>query len=296
MQSTRFAAMGTECHVVVVDGGREAAVAARDRAAELEGRWSRFRPDSELCRLNAHAGQPVVVSPDTFLAVRSACDAWRATAGAFDPTVLDALEHAGYDRSFAQLAPGAPAPTGAVPAVPGCRDIVLDEIVGAVTLPAGVRIDLGGIGKGLAADLIACELVAAGAAGAMVNLGGDLRTLGDAPNPAGWTIALHDRPASITIGEGGVATSAVTRRRWMDADGRERHHVIDTSTATSATTVLASVSVIASSAARAEVLATAALVAGSGAIALLHAHGASGIAVARDGAVATTDDLEALAA
>ncbi len=296
MQSTRFAAMGTECHVVVVGGGPDATAAARDRAAQLEDRWSRFRPESELCRLNARPGQPVVVSRDTFLAVRAACEAWRTTAGAFDPTVLAALEHAGYDRSFSELAPGDPAGPGACPAVPGCRDIVLDEIVGAVTLPPGVRIDLGGIGKGLAADLMASELVAAGAGGAMVNLGGDLRTLGDAPSPRGWTIALHDRPSSITIGDGGVATSAVTRRRWTRGDGREQHHVIDAATATSAETGLASVSVVAPTAAAAEVLATAALLAGPGAIALLHSHDASGIAVGRDGSVATTHDLEALAA
>ena len=173
---------------------------------------------------------------------------------------------------------------------------MLDDVVGAVTLPPGVRIDLGGIGKGLAADLMASELVAAGAGGAMVNLGGDLRTLGDAPHPRGWTIALHDRPASITIGDGGVATSAVTRRRWTRDDGREQHHLIDATTAASAATDLASVSVVAPTAASAEVLATAALLAGPEAIALLHSHDASGIAVSRDGSVATTDDLEALAA
>ena len=300
MQSTRFVAMGAQCHVVVVDGVPDALDDAIARVAELEARWSRFRPDSELCRLNAAAGRPVLVSRETLAAIRRACQAWRNTGGAFDPTVLGALEQAGYDRPFAELPATAPrhAHRGATARrgpTPGCSQIVIDPIVGAVTLPAGVRLDLGAIGKGLAADIVAADLVAAGARGALVSLGGDLRVLGAAPTPRGWTIALPGDLGAFTIAGGGVATSAVTRRRWS-IDGRDHHHVIDPRTGESATSTSASVSVIAPTAAEAEVLATSALLAGDGAIELLEANQASGVAVAHDGQLRATADLEALAA
>ncbi len=105
--------------------------------------------------------------------------------------MLTALVAAGYDRDFATLdagpaaAPDKPGAAGGHDAgpAPGCRGIVIDPIVGAVTLPSGVELDLGGIGKGLAADLVVDELLAAGAAGACVNVGGDLRAR-RAPHPA----------------------------------------------------------------------------------------------------------------
>src|SRR3954449_11188966 len=106
--------MGTEAQVVVVGGTPADVEAAQARVEDLERRWSRFRPDSELQRLNAGAGGPVRVSADTRVLVEAAIDAWRDTGGRFDPTVLDALEAGGYDRPFAPRvgAPRAPRPAG----------------------------------------------------------------------------------------------------------------------------------------------------------------------------------------
>ena len=75
--------------------------------ADIEARWSRFRPDSELSALNAHAGAPVFTSTDTAAVVALALEAWRATGGLFDPTIHDALVASGYDRSFDELVPPA---------------------------------------------------------------------------------------------------------------------------------------------------------------------------------------------
>ncbi len=105
--------MGTTAHVVVT-AAREPdrlAEAARARVAELEARWSRFIPTSDVSRLNALASLPVVVAPETFALVQLAVEGWRMTGGRFDPTVLPALVAAGYDRSFDPWT-AAPARTG----------------------------------------------------------------------------------------------------------------------------------------------------------------------------------------
>lgn len=289
-------AMGTGCEVVVVGGVGGDTAAARERVRDLEARWSRFRPDSELCRVNAGAGRPVRVSPETITVIAAAVTAWHSTAGRFDPTVLDALERVGYDRPFGCGLDGELTITGPPPEVPGCGRIALDPAAGTVTVPPGTRLDLGGIAKGHAADLVAAELVARGAAGALVNLGGDLRATGSPPTPSGWTVGIEAVPrASVVVRDGGLATSSTCRRRWTRA-GEAQHHVIDPAARVPASTSVATVTVFAASAARAEVLATAALIAGDDAIALLAAYGASGVIVGTDAAVATTPDLTGIAA
>jgi FAD:protein FMN transferase len=264
VHEARFPAMGSDAHVIVVGGSPALCGAARARIDELETRWSRFLPDSELSRLNRCGPGPRLVSPDTFLAVSAAVEAWRATDGRFDPTVLRALVAAGYDRDFAHLDHGScTAPAPVVDPAPGCGGIELDEHVGAITLPAGVAIDLGGIGKGLAADLVVAELMRAGAAGACVNVGGDLRATGTAPTDQGWIIAVEHLPdVRLALGDGAVATSSSFKRRWARA-GSTFHHLLDPRRGGPAETGLAAVTVIAGTATEAETLTKAAFVAGA---------------------------------
>jgi thiamine biosynthesis lipoprotein len=261
-----FAAMGGGARVVVVGGPPDAVARAEARVAELEARWSRFLPGSELSRLNRTPGRPVVVSDDTFLLVERACGAWRRTAGRFDPTVLDALEGLGYDRTFAEVGAHAPdrfAPRGSVP---GCADVVLDAVVRAVTLPPGVRVDPGGIGKGLAADLVVQELRAAGARGALASLGGDLRASGESPSGGAWRVAVEDPAdpdrhlADLEVADAGIATTSRTSRAWNVGDATV-HHVIDPHAGAPAPGPR-SVTAIATDAWIAEVAAKAAFVAG----------------------------------
>src|SRR5262245_24379208 len=90
--------MGTTAHVIVAaDNAEELAIRAGDSLVALEGKWSRFLAQSELSRLNALAGRPVVVSPETVLLVERCMEAWERSRGVFDPTVLPALRGAGYD-------------------------------------------------------------------------------------------------------------------------------------------------------------------------------------------------------
>lgn len=274
--------MGTDCDLTLVGGDPELLERAVDRVAALEARWSRFRPDSELVRLHAHPGRPVVVSDETFEVLRLAIEAWRMTGGAFDPSVHDAVVAAGYTDDFTSLPADSPAAEPGEPA-PGPGGVVLDRLVRAVTVPPGVHLDLGGIGKGRAADLVAAELLAAGATGVCLSMGGDVRLAGTPPT-TGWIVAVEELPGwRLGLAHGGVATSARTRRRWR-RDGEEAHHLIDPRTGRPAAGAGRAVTVIAGTAAEAEVLAKALFLLGpeSGGD-LLAERGATGVVVDDDG-------------
>ena len=287
----RFRVMGTDSHVVVVDGPTGSCERAAARLADLEALWSRFRDDSEISRLNAAGGRPVVVSRLTFELIERAVRAWERTGGAFDPTILPALSAAGYDRDYAGVAgddSGQGEPDDVVPPVPpGAGVVELDAVVRAVRLPPEVALDLGGIAKGFAADLVAAELLDTGAEGVCVNLGGDLRVSGASPTGDAWAIEIEREPGQpagsnapglLVVAEGGVATTSRRRRVWRRG-GEDRHHVIDPRTGRPADVPWSSVTVIAGCAADAEPAATAAFLSGDAdrATGALRAFGAIGI-------------------
>jgi FAD:protein FMN transferase len=262
INNQRFRAMGSDAQVIVV-GGRDGVLdTAIARIEQLEARWSRFRRDSEVCELNRHAGSPVAVSSDTMLLVRRAIEAWRITGSSFDPTVLGAVIEAGYDRSFELL--GTTSPVTHESLMLGCTDIEVHD--NAVCLPAGTGFDAGGIGKGLAADLVVSQVMAAGADGVCVNLGGDLRVAGIGPNGA-WTVGV-DHPwsnepiALLGLTNGAVATSTTLKRTWVTS-GVARHHLIDPTTGLPSDSDVNLACVVTGEAWRAEVLAKAVLLRGS---------------------------------
>ena len=279
-----WAAMGTTARIVLTGPAGEAATATvRDRVAELEHRWSRFLPDSDISRINAGAGQPVPVHAETLELLEQARAWWQATGGLFDPTVLDALEAAGYDRDrflgHGAVRVGRPAP--------GCAGLELDPEALTAMVPTGVRVDVGGIGKGRAVDLVAEELVHH--PGGLVDLGGDLRAWGRSPGGDGWAIEVEDLRdgspvALLGLQEGAVATSSTLRRRWTDGASCA-HHLIDPRTGRPGGGEVVTVTVVAARTAPAEVLAKAALLTGTvdAARALLEAHDVAALVVPADG-------------
>ncbi|WP_406690667.1 FAD:protein FMN transferase [Saccharopolyspora sp. ID03-671] len=283
----RFPVMGSAGHLVVTGGAPELLARAQTLLGQLESLWSRFQPDSELCRLNSLQGRWVRVCAPTLWVVHAAVRAWEVTGGLFDPTVLPALKTAGYSGSFETLRDG-PLPEAPPVPAPGCADIEFKA--DRVYLPPGVQLDLGGIGKGYAADLLVNELLTAGAEGASVNLGGDVRMAGSPPSGVAWDSAVADEAdpdtdlAWLALADGAVATSTRLRRRWQ-RQGRELHHLIDPRTGMPATSEVATVTVVAGDASWAEVLAKAALIAGmSAGTTLLESHGVAGVLVTGDGA------------
>jgi thiamine biosynthesis lipoprotein len=259
--------MGTTAHVTVV-GDSSLLVRAFSRLDDLEQRWSRFRPHSEVSRMNRHSGEHVIVSHDTFLLIERAVQGWFHTGGLFDPTVLPALRAAGYDRDFASVRTHASTlDTLANAPTPGCAAIECDARLRAITVPKGVEVDPGGIGKGLAADLVTEELLESGAHGALVNVGGDLRARGEPPNGVSWDIAVHD-PANpgrevlrVRLTDGAVATSSRVQRRWETRVGT-MHHLIDPRTGRPGATPYATATAVAAEAWWAEVVAKAVLIGG----------------------------------
>lgn len=302
--------MGDRARVIVTGGDAvQLSGWAVSRLQELDARWSRFRPDSEITALNRAGGRLAVVSDDTFSLLEAAVAAWSATGGLFDPTMLDDLVAHGYDRPHQELTP----PSGPLrrPVEPGrqpmrrsrCGDILLDQGLNSVLIPAGVEIDPGGIGRGLAADIVATELLARGARGALVDLGGDIRVVGDPPDggPA-WTVTVED-PFQLDLGlfhvglaEGGLATSSQLRRRWSTAAG-DRHHLLDATSGDPSSSPVSTAVVAAGSACWAQVLSKAALLAGfDDGPRLLESQGALGVLFDFDGEVRDVHLLKLTAA
>ena len=285
--------MGTRAHVIVNADDLDMAVVLADsavtRLARLERHWSRFIPDSELSRLNANAGRPFALSADTLTLVERAVEAWQRTDGRFDPTVLPSLIAVGYDRDFRSGLDNELAPAAELLPAPGCSGI---EIRGReVTLPPGVMIDPGGIGKGLAADIALDLVTTAGARGACVNVGGDLHVAGRPVATERWSVAIeHPLEPGRSLGRVELVDEALvsswrTRRVWRSGDDR-RHHLIDPRTGSPAWTGLAGVTVLAPEAWWAEALATAVFLAGADeAPELVRRHGVSALLVRDDGAV-----------
>lgn len=227
--STSFMAMGNTVRVVVVGGVTDHLDVARARIAELESLWSRFVPSSDVSRLNRAGGRTTSVAPATITLLQYMADAHRRTGGLFDPTQLPHLIEAGYAKSLVSDRLTI-LPSGVVWSH-GLHEMSIDVGSRCVTLPPGVTIDAGGIGKGLAADIVATELVAAGAQGALVSVGGDIRCVGEGDRDGAWEIAIAEPSGTgeidrVSIRSGAVATSSVLAKTF-DHGGERRSHLVD---------------------------------------------------------------------
>jgi thiamine biosynthesis lipoprotein len=304
MEEGRFHTMGTIAHIVSdLDGAVEE---ARTELERLEGLWTRFRPTSDISRLNRAGGRPCPVAPETATLIGHGCAAWELTDRLFDISVYDALIQAGYDRTFELLDPDLAPPAASGPDARAYEpieptrtpdDILVDRHAHTVRLPDGMHIDLGGIGKGRAADLVAERLRTAGGEHHVVNLGGDLRAHGGRPDGSPWRVAVTDPDhptvtrCVLALRDGAVATSTSRQRRWS-VDGESRHHLIDPRTGRPAESSLISVTVVSRETLLADVLAKAALIADQhDAFRLLRRFGAPALLVTEDGDWLATPEL-----
>lgn len=225
----------------------------------VERTCSRFDPGSEVMRLTAQAGRPVVVSALLYEAVRFALTIAEITEGAFDPTVGLALERRGFNRHYVTGATVAtPIPDGAPPSF---RDVLLDEQRRTLTLRRPLVLDLGAVVKGLAIDLAARELAPLGSYS--IDAGGDLFVAGRNAAGEAWRVGIrHPRDTGALATVLAVSNMAVcTSGDYERPSPSGEHHVLDPRTGHSPMD-LASVTVVAPNAMLADALSTAAFVLG----------------------------------
>jgi FAD:protein FMN transferase len=274
-QRDTFACFGSRCTVIVADPDADQAARAvglaRRRLLEWHTEFSRFEPDSELTRLNEDPRETVPVSPMMRRVVEAAVQAAGATGGLVDPTLLSEIERAGYCAHFeGDGLPLADALTRAPARRPGrpsadanWRLVRTDRRTATVTRPPGVRIDPGGIAKGVFADELAARL--AGFAAVVVECAGDLR-LGGSQTPAREVHVASPFDEAILhtfmLRTGGVATSGIGKRSWTGADGGVAHHLLDPATGRPAFTGIVQATALAPTAIEAEALSKSALLRG----------------------------------
>jgi thiamine biosynthesis lipoprotein len=258
----------------------DAIAAARRTFERVEAACTRFDPESPLMRANADPTAWHAVPEECYLAVAEAARAHLETDGLFDPRVLDTLVALGYDRTLpfrsgVSLAGAGQAITTRVPDAAAPWRPGLDPESRSIRLGVD-RIDLGGIGKGLAVRLAARALARAGG-GHLIEAGGDCHVAGRGPDGAGWQIGVEDPTgypepvAVLRVTDTGCATSSLRVRSWQ-VDGKKVHHLIDPRTGRSAQGGLLSVTVLDPDPARAEVWSKSLLIAGRGRIAGLAAQ------------------------
>jgi FAD:protein FMN transferase len=249
----RFPAMGSSFHINVVESDQAFLDTLKFRVASLEKLWSRFIKTSEINLLNSSSGSPVLVSKETVLLVNEMIRANRATEGAYNPTLLPALISVGYNKSLVSAAEQ-PQLTEFKVAGGSLSDI---EINGEfVQLPASMTLDPGGIGKGLAADLIAAQIRSAGYDNFFVNAGGDLFADGHSPDGDAWVIGIENpfdikqNVDEISFKKAGVATSSSLKKVFG-----EESHLLNPDSLSGKQSDIATCTVISGSATRSEVMA-----------------------------------------
>ncbi|HEX3432606.1 MAG TPA: FAD:protein FMN transferase [Solirubrobacteraceae bacterium] len=273
--SERFDCFGSACEAFVSGDASERSAAeavelVRRRLQSWHEDFSRFVPDSELSRLNADPRWDVPVSLLMARLAQTVRVAATLTGGLVDATLVDQIQAAGYDADLGEPVPLADALAQAPPRAPasagsaeGWQSIEVNLPRRVVTRPPGVKLDSGGLAKGLFADVLAAQLAEHDAFA--VNCAGDLALGGtlevartvDVESPFdGQT--LH----TFELRRGGVATSGIGRRSWLDEQGRPAHHLLDPGTGRPAFTGIVQVTALAPSALMAEIHAKAAILSG----------------------------------
>ncbi len=243
--------LGTSCKITIYDYPLEKTFTqAFNRIEEIENKMSIRIPTSEVSKINKQAGiTPVVVSDDTFIVIKEAIAAASLSDGAFDPTVgpLVAAWNIGSDGA---RIPSKEEIESLLPLV-DYRAVTLDEERKSVYLEKkGMMLDLGGIAKGYAADEVAKILISNNVNKAIINLGGNVLTIGTRVDGAKWRIGVQNPEAErgghvmiVKLEDLALVTSG-PYERFLEVDGIRYHHILDTTTGYPVVTNLTSASII----------------------------------------------------
>jgi thiamine biosynthesis lipoprotein len=303
-QPLKFRAMGCQM-LAAIDLPNDQAQRVLAQAPEWFAAWeaalSRFQPESELNRLNEQPGIPVPVSETMWRVLQAARRAEIESDGLVTPVLLNALVTAGYGTSFDRLDTDQKASPAVAPVRQSftLQDIIFEAEDRRVCLPVGLRLDLGGVAKGWAAQRAMRKLERYGPA--LVDAGGDIAVSGLQSGGQPWLVGIDDPRGegesigTLRLGRSGVATSGRDYRRWKQ-DGHWKHHIIDPRTGEPADTDVLTATVIAPTVMDAEMAAKAALILGSrkGLAWLEGRPGFAGVLVTESGDVLTSKMLENL--
>ena len=249
-----FQAMGTNFFCIFVGGSPDIYDAVFNLAKDLESKWSRFLPDSELMLVNNNPGKMNKVSHATLRLVSEMKRGYELTQGLYSANILGELIEFGFaaSRSNPNNATNWEAATKTFADLP---EVEVDLESKSVSVPSGVALDSGGIGKGLAADLMSDYAMELGAMGVAVFAGGDVAVKGMAKDAAGWKVNISDpikennSICSVSLSRGGLATSSPMG--WKIGNS---HHIIDPRTHKSSNSDVLQATVITQNASQAEVL------------------------------------------
>ena len=285
METFPFFSMGGEgCLYLYGDGAGDVAAAALGEIERIEAKYSRYRADSELARINhaARQGGSVALDEETALLLRYAFACHHNSQGLFD--VTSGVLRQAWNFSAGQLPEQSEIER--LLAYVGLHRVQWDDPV--LSFPvAGMELDFGGIGKEYAADRAADVCTAAGVRGGLVDLGGDIRIVGPHPDGSPWRVDIRDprQPdqgaASFFLAQGAIATSG-DYERYMDVAGQRYCHILNPSTGWPAQG-MASVSVVAESCLVAGSLASIAMLKGTQAPAWLKRLGCRHLWIAPSG-------------
>lgn len=257
-------AMDTYIGLTAYGAKAEAALdAVRSRILELERLWSVTDPGSEIYAVNHSGGAPTRVSTDTAEILAFALNMSKETNGALDPTLYPVLTAWGFTTAQYQI-PDAET-LSALLKNTGCEKVALDGQV--VTLPAGMELDLGAVGKGYTADEAAQVLADYGVGSALLDFGGNILAVGSRPDGTPWRVGIRDPDTDGTLGVLEVTNQSVVvsggyERYFVGEDDERYWHILDPETGAPARSGLTQVAIISEESKLCDALSTAVFVMG----------------------------------
>ena len=237
---------------------------AEECIQQVEGLWSVTDEDSEIYQANHSGGQPVTVSEETAEIISFALEMAQRTGGALDPTIYPVLTAWGFTTDSKQ--------------VPSQQQIAqLLEQVGydriqingsELTVPDGMELDLGAVGKGYTADLVTEILRRHGVTSALISLGGNIQSIGSRPDGSDWRLGIRAPWESgnlgvLTVSDAAVVTSGGYENYFDDEQGNIYWHILDPSTGYPADSGLQSVTIVGREGKMCDALSTALFVMGA---------------------------------
>lgn len=259
-----FFAMDTYIEFTAYGENTEIALTqAQDKITELERLWSVTDENSDIYSVNHAEGKPVEVSDETAELLEFALQMAERTDGALEPTVYPVLTAWGFTTEENRI-PSEEELAELLPLV-GYTNIRQDG--NTVQLSSGMMLDFGAVGKGYAGDVAADILREHGITSALLNIGGNIRTVGSKPDGTDWRLGLRDPTGAghvgiLQVSDLAVVTSGNYERYFIGEDGKQYGHIIDPATGYPVNNGLLSVTVIAKEGKLCDTLSTALFVMG----------------------------------